>query len=352
MKRVYVGLSGGVDSSVAAALLKQQGYKVTGVYMKNWTQDLPGVKCPWKQDLDDARAVAAHLDIPFKVFDFENEYKEKVVDYMVEEYKAGRTPNPDIMCNQEIKFKLFLDAALADGADLIATGHYATIKDGELIRAVDDNKDQTYFLYRVSKEALAKSIMPIGQFKKPEVRKMAKDFGLPTADKKDSQGICFVGPVGMKSFLKQYVKTSPGQIIDQEGKEIGQHEGAIFYTVGQRQGLGVGGGKPYYVTKKDMERNTVYVTTNPDDLIINGDSIKLSDLHWINSIAKAESIYKVRLRHRGQLIDALIDGGKLIFKSPVKSVATGQSVVIYDGEKVLGGGIISSSSHKMLQYHL
>lgn len=352
MKRVYVGLSGGVDSSVAAAILKQQGYDVTGVYMKNWTQDLPGVKCPWKQDLDDARAVAAHLDIPFKVFDFENEYREKVVDYMIDEYKSGRTPNPDIMCNQEIKFKLFLDAALADGAEMIATGHYATVKEGELLRAVDDNKDQTYFLYRVSNEALRKSIMPIGQFKKPEVRKMASKFGLPTAAKKDSQGICFVGPVGMKTFLKQYVNSVPGPIIDKEGNEIGQHDGAIFYTNGQRQGLGVGGGKPYYVLSKDMDKNTVYVTTEADDLFNDGNSIQLSDLHWISSAPNKNDDYQVRFRHRGQLVNARIDGSKLILNSPVKSLATGQSIVVYDGEKVLGGGIINSVNNKMLQYHL
>ncbi len=352
MKRVYVGLSGGVDSSVAAALLKQQGYEVAGVYMKNWTQDLPGVKCPWKKDLDDARAVAAHLDIPFKVFDFEKEYREKVVDYMIDEYKGGRTPNPDIMCNQEIKFKLFLDAALADGADMIATGHYATIKDGQLLRSVDDNKDQTYFLYRVSKAALQKSIMPIGAFSKPEVRKLATKFSLPTAGKKDSQGICFVGPVGMKAFLKQYVDVTPGPIIDHEGKEIGQHEGAIFYTIGQRQGLGVGGGKPYYVIGKDMEKNTVYVTTQPDDLLIDGKSINLSDLHWIDEKPADSKTYKVRFRHRGHLVDACIKGKNLSLNSPVGSLATGQSVVVYDGDKVLGGGIINSVTNKMLQYHL
>lgn len=352
MKRVYVGLSGGVDSSVAAALLKQQGYEVTGVYMKNWTQDLPGVKCPWKQDLEDARAVAAHLDIPFKVFDFENEYRDKVVKYMIDEYRSGRTPNPDVMCNQEIKFKLFLDAALADGADMIATGHYATVKNGELLRGVDENKDQTYFLYRVSKEALAKTIMPIGEFNKPDVRKMAEKFGLPTATKKDSQGICFVGPVGMKAFLKQYVETSPGPIIDQNGKEIGQHEGAIFYTIGQRQGLGVGGGKPYYVVGKDMGKNIVCVTTNPDDLMVDGGSIQLSNIHWINSTPKSAILYNARFRHRGQLVDAQVEGGKLVLKSPVKSLAVGQSVVVYDGAKVLGGGIINSVTNKMLQYHL
>jgi tRNA-specific 2-thiouridylase len=343
MKTVYVGLSGGVDSSVTAALLQKEGYNVVGVYMKNWTQDLPGVKCPWKEDLGDARAVAAVLDIPFKVFDFQTEYRKQVVDYMIAEYQAGRTPNPDIMCNQEIKFKLFLDAAVADGADMIATGHYAKVDNGELLRGVDDNKDQTYFLYRVSGKALAKTLMPIGNYTKPEVRQLAFKFNLPTAAKKDSQGICFVGPVGMKAFLAQYVQTAPGPIVDQRGKEIGQHDGAVFYTIGQRQGLGVGGGKPYYVTGKNMETNTVYVTDNPDDLELHSDHILLSDIHWIGAAPDKTVQLQVRLRHRGQLIDCHIKGDELVLSAPQRAIAAGQSAVIYDGQKVLGGGIIQSA---------
>src|SRR3989344_4537515 len=239
-KKVYVGLSGGVDSSVTAALLKEQGYDVTGVFMKNWTKDLPGFPCPWKDDYQDAKRVAVQLDIPFKVYDFQTKYKQLVVDYMIDEYKAGRTPNPDIVYNQEVKFKLFLNAALKDGADLIATGHYARVNKIRgrvfyLQTAKDKDKDQTYFLYRVSEEALSKSLFPIGEFTdKKQVRAFAKKFGLVTAAKKDSQGICFVGQVGIKEFQSQYVKTKPGKIIDESGKIIGQHDGAIFYTIGQR----------------------------------------------------------------------------------------------------------------------
>lgn len=206
MSRVYVGMSGGVDSSLTAALLVEQGYDVTGVYMKNWTHDLPGMRCPWADDLADAKRVAVQLGIDFKVFDFESQYKQKVVDYMVEEYKQGRTPNPDIMCNQEVKFKLFLEAALDDGADMIATGHYARVENGHLKQAVDSNKDQTYFLYRVTSQALGKTLFPLGGLTKPEVRVMAKERGLYTAGKKDSQGICFVGKIGIRDFLSLYVE--------------------------------------------------------------------------------------------------------------------------------------------------
>src|SRR3989344_5342228 len=226
MKRVFVGLSGGVDSSVAALLLKQQGYEVIGVYMKNWSQDLPGMPCPWKEDYQDAKRVAVQLGIDFKVYDFEKTYFEKVVKYMLEGYKAGFTPNPDIMCNQEIKFKLFLETALEDGADYIATGHYARVKNGKLMCAKDQNKDQTYFLHRVPSKALAKTIFPLGDLTKTQVRQIAKKAKLVTADKKESMGICFIGKVGIKEFLEQYISQKPGKIIDQNGVEVGQHEGA------------------------------------------------------------------------------------------------------------------------------
>jgi tRNA-uridine 2-sulfurtransferase len=341
-KKVYVGMSGGVDSSVTAALLKEQGYDVTGVYMKNWSQDLPGFVCPWKEDYQDAKRVAVQLDIPLKLYDFEKEYRHKVVDYMIAEYQAGRTPNPDIMCNQEVKFKLFLDAALDDGADMIATGHYARIQDGRLLAGLDANKDQSYFLYRVTEEALRKSLMPIGAMEKPDVRKIAHKLGLATADKKDSQGICFVGKVGIKEFLlSQLGPQDPGPIVDQAGKEIGRHDGAIFYTIGQRHGLDVGGGLPYYVSRKDMQTNTVYVTTDLNDTDLWSKAVTLEDAHWINGKPSGGKKYQARLRYRGPLVDCELKDNKLILTEEQRGVAAGQSAVLYDGDRCLGGGIIT-----------
>lgn len=380
--RVYVGMSGGVDSSLTAALLVEQGYDVTGVYMKNWTQDLPGMRCPWADDLADAKRVAVQLGIDFKVFDFENEYRQKVVDYMIDEYRHGRTPNPDIMCNQEVKFKLFLEAALEDGADFIATGHYARVRQRELLhsdgngfapglhgapapvqaraagvslqnevtpvaqllQAVDSNKDQTYFLYRVTEKALEKTLFPLGEYTKPEVRKMAEARGLYTATKKDSQGICFVGQIGIREFLGQYVEPKAGPIIDkQTGKTVGQHDGAIFYTIGQRHGLDIGGGLPYYVVGKDMDANEVYVTTNLNDETLWKPELRMTSAHWINEAPK-EGVYQVRVRHRAPLVNVTLrydhDDVVLTFENPERAVAPGQSLVLYDGLICLGGGIV------------
>lgn len=340
-KKVYVGMSGGVDSSLTAALLVEQGYGVTGIYMKNWTQDLPGMKCPWADDLADAKRVAVQLGIDFKVFDFQKEYKQKVVDYMIEEYKAGRTPNPDIMCNQEVKFKLFLDAAVEDGADMIATGHYARTENGVLKRAVDDNKDQTYFLYRITHSALQKTIFPLGDMKKDEVRVQAKKRGLFTATKKESMGICFVGSVGIREFLSQYVKTKSGPIIDaQTQKEVGQHDGAIFFTLGQRHGLNVGGGLPYYVVGKSMKKNEVYVTRDLNDGELWRSEVKLSDIHWIKNKPSDGKKLQVRMRHRAPLIDANFENDILLLEQPQRAIAAGQSAVLYRDGDVLGGGII------------
>ena len=348
-KTVYVGMSGGVDSSLTAALLLEQGYKVVGVFMKNWTADVAGFTCPWRADFTDAQSVAAKLGIPLEVYDFQTEYKQKVVDYMIEQYQVGYTPNPDIMCNQEIKFRLFLDTAISEGADLIATGHYARIKNRQLLMGKDKSKDQSYFLYRVTRQALAKSLMPLGEMTKPEVRKQATAMGLPNADKPDSQGICFIGEVLIRDFLAEYIKPKPGPIKTADGKEIGQHDGAAFYTIGQRHGLGVGGGRPYYVMGKDIKTNTVFVTDNPAADTLHRAEFLIDSPHWIDQKPKPKKTYQLRMRYRGNLIDGqLIAIGlypiakyRVELSEPERAVTPGQSAVVYEGEQVLGGGVIS-----------
>lgn len=345
MKTVFVGLSGGVDSSVAALLLKEQGYNVVGAYMKNWSRDLPGMPCPWKEDFQDAKRVAVQLGIDFQMFDFEKQYFDKVVQYMLDGFRAGFTPNPDIMCNQEIKFKLFLHAAERAGADFIATGHYAQTDGAKLLTAEDDNKDQTYFLHRVPGKAFQKTIFPLGDITKPKVRQVADKAHLVTATKKESMGICFVGKVGIKDFLRQYVDEVPGPIIEHNGKEIGQHDGAIFYTIGQRQGLNVGGGLPYYVVGKDMAKNEVYVTTDLQDGRLWSDEIRLTSVHWINDQPATDDKLMVRTRHRAKLVPAtsLERKGKdwlVRLADDVRAVTPGQSTVFYRGKQCLGGGIV------------
>ncbi|MBR2710423.1 tRNA 2-thiouridine(34) synthase MnmA [Candidatus Saccharibacteria bacterium] len=347
-RTVFVGMSGGVDSSVSALLLKEQGYNVIGVYMKNWSKDLPGMKCPWAEDLADAKRVAVKLGIPFEVWDFEEAYREKVVEYMLSEFRKGNTPNPDVMCNQEIKFKLFYEKAMAAGADFIATGHYARVLPAgpSLMRAVDENKDQTYFLYRISDEALAHTIFPIGDMMKPDVKKLAEENGLHNAYKKESMGVCFVGEVGMKDFLKEYIDIKPGEIREIESEKVlGYHEGAVFYTIGQRHGLylnGVAGeindGLPYYVVKKDIEKNIVYVSKN-----LNDENIWADELHLKDVALRSDDNHEVlvRLRHRAPLIPAIFDGNTLKFEQKIKRPASGQSAVLYNDEICIGGGIIA-----------
>lgn len=333
-------MSGGVDSSVSAALLKDQGYHVVGVYMKNWSKNLPGMKCPWAEDLADAKRVAVKLGIDFKVFDFEKDYKQKVVDYMLEEYKKGNTPNPDIMCNQEIKFKLFAETAFEEGADFIATGHYANVSHAHLCKAVDENKDQTYFLYRVRSEILERTIFPIGNMLKPDVKKLAEKYGLANAHKPESMGVCFVGEANMKDFLAEFIDIKPGEIIELEtGKKLGYHEGAILYTVGQRHGLNVGSGLPYYVAKKDMGKNIVYVSKDLNVKNLWVKELELKDV-FLREPAKDLDI-EVRIRHRAPLIKAKFDGTKVIFEQEIKNIAAGQSVVFYKDNICLGGGIVA-----------
>lgn len=343
---VYVGLSGGVDSSVSAALLKEQGYRVVGVYMKNWSRDLPGYPCPWQQDYQDAKRVAVQLGIDFEMFDFESDYFNRVVQYMLDGFTSGITPNPDIMCNQEIKFKLFLQAALDRGADFIATGHYAQTKDGRLLKAIDQNKDQTYFLYRVTGEALQHTLFPVGHLVKPQVRELAVKYALATATKKESMGICFVGKVGIKEFLQQFLPPqNPGDIVNQHNMVVGRHEGAVFYTIGQRHGLNIGGGLPYYVTGKAMDENIVYVTTDLNDQKLWHSQAVLQAIHWINSAPTNGAAVQVRFRHRAELQDAIYtigaDGTTLTLRRPERALTPGQSAVLYQDDVCLGGGVLS-----------
>ncbi len=301
--------------------------------------------CPWKEDFQDAKRVAVQLGIDFKVYDFQKQYRQKVVDYMLDGFKAGFTPNPDIMCNQEVKFKLFLDTALHDGADFIATGHYAKTKNGRLFIAKDANKDQTYFLYRVNKKALQKTLFPLGDYTKPQVRELAKKFKLATADKKESMGICFVGKVGIKEFLEQYIEKQPGKIINQKGEVIGQHDGALFYTIGQRHGLELGGGLPYYVVGKDMKKNEVYVSTDLQDEKLWSREIKFTSAHWINGEPKSSQKLMVRTRHRAKLITVKnLAKDKTNWTAEldeeVRALTPGQSTVFYSGSECLGGGIV------------
>lgn len=339
--KVFLGMSGGVDSAVSAYLLQQQGYEVIGVYMKNWSKNLPGMKCPWAEDLADAKRVAVKLGIDFRVFDFEKDYKQKVVDYMLAEYQKGNTPNPDIMCNQEIKFKLFAETAFEQGADIIATGHYAQTEGKKLLKAVDENKDQTYFLYRITEDAINKTIFPVGGMLKTDVKALAEKLGLSVAHKKESMGVCFVGEANMRDFLSEFIETKPGEIRELETNEVvGTHDGAIFYTLGQRHGLNLKDGLPYYVVKKDMKTNTIFVSRNLKALSLWKKEIELKDV-VLRGGDDGHNI-EARIRHRAPLVKADYDAEthELTFAEEQKSLTPGQSVVFYRENVCLGGGII------------
>lgn len=339
--KVFLGMSGGVDSAVSAYLLQQQGYEVVGVYMKNWSKNLPGMKCPWAEDLADAKRVAVKLGIDFRVFDFETEYKQKVVDYMLAEYQKGNTPNPDIMCNQEIKFKLFAETAFEQGAEMIATGHYARTDGRKLLKARDENKDQTYFLYRITEDVIEKTIFPVGDMLKPEVKALAEAVGLAVAHKPESMGVCFVGEANMRDFLSEFIETKPGEIRELETDEkLGTHDGAIFYTLGQRHGLNLKNGLPYYVVRKDMEKNIVYVSRNLNALALWQKEIELRDVVLRGGDDGRE--IEARIRHRAPLVKASYnkETGMLSFSEEQKSLTPGQSVVFYRGDVCIGGGII------------
>ena len=360
-KKVVVGLSGGVDSSVTAMLLKQQGYEVTGLFMKNWEDDDDDEYCSSKQDLIDAVSVADKLGIDIEAVNFSKEYKDRVFANFLQEYQAGRTPNPDILCNAEIKFKAFLDHAMAMGADLIATGHYAQVQENplklgcyQLLKAEDGSKDQSYFLYRLNQAQLSKTLFPLGTYLKREVREMARAAGLMNAEKKDSTGICFIGERPFQEFLQRYLPKKPGDIKTPEGKLVGQHEGLMYYTLGQRQGLKIGGskesnGEPWFVATKDMERNELIVVQGHEHPLLLNDGLTASQLHWISEEdPKTNWVYAAKTRYRQPdapcEIDAL-DKNEVTIKFGQKqwAITPGQSAAVYESNVCLGGGIIAAA---------
>jgi tRNA-specific 2-thiouridylase len=354
-KCVVVGMSGGVDSSVTALLLKQQGYEVIGLFMKNWEDDDDSEYCSSRQDLIDAVSVADTIGIPIEAVNFAKEYKDRVFSYFLREYEAGRTPNPDILCNSEIKFKAFLDHAIRLGADAIATGHYAGVReqDGlfQLLKADDDSKDQSYFLHRLNQAQLSKSMFPLGGLLKSKVREIAREHNLSNHAKKDSTGICFIGERPFREFLTQYLPTKPGDMVTPEGNVVGQHIGLSFYTIGQRQGLGIGGsrettGEPWFVAGKDMQRNRLIVVQGHDHPLLLNPELDALDMHWIGERAPdVTRDYAAKTRYRQQDAACRIalgtaDTAHFTFDEAQWAVTPGQSVVVYDGEVCLGGGII------------
>lgn len=347
MGKVYIGMSGGVDSSVSAALLKDAGYDVTGVFIKVWQPNW--INCTWKEDRIDAMRVAALLDIPFVTLDLEKEYKEGVVDYMIAEYRAGRTPNPDVMCNRYVKFGGFFNWAMKQGAAFVATGHYAQVIDGKLIAGNDKNKDQTYFLWTLTADQISKTLFPVGNIEKPSVRKLAKKFKLPNAEKKDSQGLCFIGKINIKEFLSHYIESKTGNVLNEKGEVIGRHDGALFFTIGERHGFTVTqktpSDEPYYVIAKDVERNTLTVANkNVDGNLSNGiRKISLTDVNWNQGNIPVGKKLMARARYRAPLEEVVVLNEKFVeFRNLQYTISPGQSLVVYDGEVCLGGGVIES----------
>lgn len=355
-KKVVLGMSGGVDSSVAAILLKEQGYDVIGVFMKNWEEKDENGVCMAEEDYKDVIAVAEQLEIPYYSVNFVKEYWDKVFTYFLDEYKKGRTPNPDVMCNKEIKFRAFLDYAMKLGADYVATGHYARIvheeKDGKIkstmLRGIDDNKDQTYFLCQLSQEQLEKVLFPLGEYTKPQIREIAEKYNLATAKKKDSTGICFIGERDFNKFLSQYLPAKGGNIVNTQGKVLGHHNGLMYYTIGQRKGIGIGNtkegtGEPWFVVDKDLEKNELIVTQG-DNSVLYSKGLIATDFNFINEVQfPLECTVKFRYRQKDTkvLINKLNENEyEVIFDEPQKAVTLGQIVVAYDSEVCLGGGII------------
>lgn len=385
-KRVLIALSGGIDSAVSAYLLLKQGYEVEAAFMKNWskTAGLKVSDCPWLQDRQDALRVAAFLKIPLHTIDFEREYSDTVMDYFFKEYKAGRTPNPDVMCNKEIKFKLLYNWAMKNGFDYLATGHYAQVgtkkkvskprvaqhKDinqdlvFELQKSKDSFKDQTYFIYNIKTEQLPHILFPIGGMKKTDVKKLAKKIGLPNANKKESMGLCFVGKIRLKDFLEQKLKSIPGPVYDRQGIKVGEHDGLHNFTIGQRQGIGIGGNNgPWYVAQKSLVDNSLVVTNDPNDEILKIKELQVHSVNWISKVKDLDKGVKLRgrYRHQGELEKLTISPvsisssrGKpvsnkkkskdqyyrVVFDKPQLAVASGQSLVLYDKNVCVGGGVI------------
>jgi tRNA-specific 2-thiouridylase len=348
---VVVGLSGGVDSAVAALLLKRAGHAVTGLFMKNWEEDDTAGRCSAEEDLKQARAVCAVLDIPLKTVNFSAEYWDRVFRYFLDEHKAGRTPNPDVLCNTEIKFKAFLEHALGLGAELIATGHYARVeqRDGRycLLKARDVHKDQTYFLYALGQLALACTLFPLGALAKDAVRAIARETGLPNAERRDSTGICFIGEREFRPFLKRFLPARPGEIRALDGRCLGRHEGVMYYTIGQRHGLGIGGpGAAWYVADKDLATNTLYVVQGERHPALYGQTLVAAGLSWVADRPPALPLAcraRIRYRQDDQACTIEAHGAgrvRVRFDAPQRAITPGQSVVFYRGEVCLGGGVI------------